>query len=106
MEPRLHGIEEIFPNWKKYCNLHPATSLIEELKTKKPQLISSEKQVPLMKKELGIPKKQEIEMDWKKKLLPKNVQKKIWLEINVQVGSGKTEGAPGQKERVVGWKQH
>lgn len=23
------------PNWKKYCKVHPAASLIEELKTKK-----------------------------------------------------------------------
>ena len=56
----------------------------------------------VLKMKLGIPKGQEIEMDWKKKLLPKKCKNRIWLEKNVHMDLGKRRGASGQKERIVG----
>lgn len=53
--------------------------------------------------ELGIPKGQ-VEMDWKKKLLPKNVKNEnMAREKNVHMDLEKGEEPQGKKERIVGW---
>lgn len=64
-------------NWFRQIgksNIYPAASLREELFLKETDHQSWETNV-CVEMELGIPKGQEVEMDWKKKLLPKNVKR-------------------------------